>query len=176
MRQHRLLATAAGVALVFLAGLFFIEAGWRHDAGLPVLNGNVLGGLMVSLAGLFSARYLPRLEAPGDWRPAFHLGALGLLAWGIAWWLGSGAFEIVDRVPTAAHVPVLVLFAAASAAASRWRAPRPADLSGPGDSLGPRSRGLSWLELASEESQARLAAVAMGSGGAPGVARFPHIG
>ena len=52
VRQHRLLATAAGAALVFLAGLFFIEAGWRHDAGLPVLNGNVLGGLMVSLAGL----------------------------------------------------------------------------------------------------------------------------
>ncbi|MEJ2402279.1 MAG: DUF2339 domain-containing protein, partial [Xanthomonadales bacterium] len=125
VRQHRLLATAAGAALVFLAGLFFIEAGWRHDAGLPVLNGNVLGGLMVSLAGLFCARQLPRLEAPGNWRPAFHLGALGLLAWGIAWWLGSGAFEILDRVPTAAHLPVLVLFVAASAAASaafgRWR-------------------------------------------------------
>ena len=95
VRQNRLLASTAGVALVFLAGLFFIEAGWRHDAGAPVLNGNVLGGLMVSLAGLFSARYLPRLEAPGDWRPAFHLGALGLLAFwmltGMSYWQAANS-------------------------------------------------------------------------------------
>jgi len=125
VRQHRLLASTAGVALVFLAGLFFIEAGWRQDAGLPALNGNVLGGLMVSLAGLFTARYLPRLEAPTNWKPAFHLGALVLLAWGIAWWLGTGALEILDRAPTAIHLPALVLFTAASAAAGaafgRWR-------------------------------------------------------
>ena len=125
VRQRRLLATGAGLALVFLAGLFFIEAGWRRDAGLPVLNGNVLGGLMIALAGLFSARHLPRLAAPTAFAPAVRPGASLLLAWGIAWWLGTGWMEVLDRVPAASQAPVLVLFTAASAAAGallgRWR-------------------------------------------------------
>jgi len=124
VRQRRLLATAAGVALVFLAGLVFIDGGWQRDDGLPVLNGNVLSGLMIALAALFTARRLPAFDAPKALAPGFRLAAAALLAWGVAWWLGTGWAEIVDRVPQALQLPGLLLFNAVSALAAagvaRW--------------------------------------------------------
>jgi len=125
VRQTRLLATAAGVALVFLAGLFFLDGGWQRDAGLPVLNGNVMGGLMVSLAALFAARRLPGFDAPEQLAPAFRGVALVLLTWGVAWWVGTGWMEITDRAPQRWQMPDVLLFNALSALTAigiaRWR-------------------------------------------------------
>jgi uncharacterized membrane protein len=124
-RQQRLLATAAGTLLVFAAGLFFLDGGWQRDAGLPVLNANVMGGLMVALAALFAARRLPAFAAPEKYAPAFRFAALALLGWGVAWWLGTAWTEIADRVAQPRQLHGLLLFNAASAAAAvafgRWR-------------------------------------------------------
>ena len=97
VRQQRQLAKLAGTALIGLSGLAFIADGWRHGSGLAVLNGNVLGGLLISISALFASR---KLEAPDDswFGPAFKLASLLLFAWGALWWLGTGWMEIDDRV------------------------------------------------------------------------------
>ena len=98
VRQRRQLAKLAGTALVGLSGLSFLEAGWQDDMGLPVLNGNVLGGLLISIGALFASR---KLEVKDDslFGPAFKLASILLFTWGVLWWLATGWMEINDRVP-----------------------------------------------------------------------------
>jgi uncharacterized membrane protein len=114
-RQSRHLAGLAGAALIFFSGFAFALDGWRHGAGWPLLNGNVLGGAMVSLSALFAARRLQHYRLP-------PLGALygwiawSLFAWGAGWWVMTGGGEIGDRVPAGQQAHAAVLFLALSAA------------------------------------------------------------
>src|SRR6202521_4017940 len=56
LRQERRLARALGTLLEFAAGFaFLLDAHYAAEA-LPVLNSHFLGPLMISVAGLFSAR------------------------------------------------------------------------------------------------------------------------
>jgi len=110
-RQHHLLPKMAGAALVFLAGLSFMEYGWHSGVGLPILNGNLLGGLLIASSSLLAARLLSEEEDAQWWQRA---GAVGLFVWGAAWWLGSGALEIEDRVSGANETHLLTLFIAGS--------------------------------------------------------------
>ncbi len=98
VRQKRQLAKLAGTLLIGLSGLAFLDDGWQRDAGLPVLNGNVLGGMLISISALFASR---RLEAKDDslFASAFKLASILLFTWGALWWLGTGWMEINDRVP-----------------------------------------------------------------------------
>jgi uncharacterized membrane protein len=120
VRQNHHLANLAGVVLVGLAGIAFAEYGWKHDAAYPVLNGNVLGGLMVSLAALFASRRLDGFQPPDSLKLPYRFSARVVFAWGALWWLGTGFAEILDRAPSAQHLPFLVLFSAASAVAAVW--------------------------------------------------------
>ena len=125
VRQGRQLAKLAGVALVGLSGLAFLDDGWQNDVGLPLLNGNVLGGLLISISALFASR---KLEARDDsfYAPAFKRASVLLFAWGTLWWLGTGWMEINDRVPFfdsygqpfSNHVALL--FLTLSVAAGAW--------------------------------------------------------
>jgi uncharacterized membrane protein len=121
VRQHGILARLSGVGLLFAGGFALLDAGWRPDAGIAVLNGNVLGGLMVSFASLFSAH---RLHVDGQPHPGQRDMAVGVLVWGLLWWLGTGIFEIDDRVPERQHLHAGALFFAASAVACAWLARR----------------------------------------------------
>ncbi|MEE4217128.1 MAG: DUF2339 domain-containing protein [Xanthomonadales bacterium] len=120
VRQGRHLANLAGFALVFLSGLFFLHGGWSHDAGLVVINGNVLGGLIISLAALFVSSRLQAFKAAGDFTWAYRLAALCSFTWGVLWWLGTGWMEVLDRAPYAHNLPLIVLFTAASATLAAW--------------------------------------------------------
>jgi uncharacterized membrane protein len=97
-RQKRPLASAAGFVLVIGAGVAFATYGWQRGQGLPVLNGNLLGGWLISVAGLLSARHLRPYGQ--KFAKFFHLAALGGFFWGVLWWIGSGLAEIYDRVPS----------------------------------------------------------------------------
>jgi uncharacterized membrane protein len=114
-RQSRHLASLAGAALIFFSGFAFALDGWQHQAGWPVLNGNVLGGAMVSLSALFAARRLQHYRLP-------PLGGLygwiawSLFAWGAGWWVMTGGAEIGDRVPREQEAHAALLFLALSAA------------------------------------------------------------
>ncbi|MGB5623187.1 MAG: DUF2339 domain-containing protein, partial [Gammaproteobacteria bacterium] len=101
----------AGTALVILAGAAFVEYGWRNGAGLPILNGNLLGGLLIASSSLLAARLLSQEEDAPWWQRA---GAVALFVWGAAWWLGSGVLEIEDRASGANETHLLVLFIAGS--------------------------------------------------------------
>jgi uncharacterized membrane protein len=109
-RQERLLARAVGVALVIGAGISFLSFGWHGHLGPPILNGNLLGGWLIALAGGFAAWQLGRVTS----RHASieHLVGIGLLVYGACWWLGSGLAEIYDRLPYRFLPAASVLFLA----------------------------------------------------------------
>ena len=125
IRQHRQLARLAGIALVFLSGGAFIQHGWQQDAGWPLLNGNVLGGLLISLSALFASRKLEDIDLPSlvQWQ---NLASTLLFVFGALWWLGTGWMEIDDRVESydlAGHhnrTHLVLLFVALSMGAWAW--------------------------------------------------------
>ncbi len=121
VRQHGRLAKLSGTALLIASGIAYMRYGWTRDLGMPVLNGNVLGGLMISVASLFSARYLAADSQPRRWQP---LASAPLMLWGLAWWVGIGAMEIDDRVGSNLELHYLTIFIAASAALFAWIARR----------------------------------------------------
>ncbi|HEX9707308.1 MAG TPA: DUF2339 domain-containing protein [Steroidobacteraceae bacterium] len=112
-RQDRALARGAGAALIVASALAFMDHGWRELEGPPVLNGNLLGGLLISFAALFSARQLER--ATGRWQSVETIGARLLVLLGVAWWLGSGGLEIEERLASGMERPALIAFIALSA-------------------------------------------------------------
>ncbi len=109
-RQPHWLTRVAGVALIFLAGGAFAWDGWNADAGVAVVNGNVLSAVLLSLAGFFAARCLD----PSDRRQPGLLAPI-LFVWGMAWWLGGGLAEIDDRVRSLYEYPVMIVFFGVSA-------------------------------------------------------------
>ena len=121
VRQQGLLARLSGAVLLVAGGLAFLEDGWRSGIDMPVLNGNVLGGFLISAASLFAAYRLHTDRQPHHGQKDI---AVGLMVWGLAWWLGTGTLEIEDRVTWPANLHGYVLFFAASAMALAWSARR----------------------------------------------------
>ena len=91
VKQQRILAKLAGTALLGAGGVAYIKYGWSNDLGLPVLNGNFVGGMLISVASLFSARYLAADKNPIR---AQSLLSAPLLLWGVGWWGSTGSMEI----------------------------------------------------------------------------------
>lgn len=117
VKQRRILARLAGTALLVAAGVAYGEHGWRNNLGIPVLNGNVLVGLLISVASLFSARYLAADKNP--LRGQSWLSA-PLLVWGLCWWAGTGTAEIVDRVQASYQLHAVTAFYAVSVGVLAW--------------------------------------------------------
>ena len=118
-RQGRHLAKLAGTALILFSGLAFMEYGWRGDAGLPILNGNMLGGLLISLSAFFASRKLETAQQQG-FEMAHRVVAIGLFLWAALWWLGTGWQETEDRLSSLRQLPVFLLFLSASFSAGAW--------------------------------------------------------
>jgi len=121
VRQGRILPRAFGVLLQPAAGFAFLASADRAFGATPVLNSLYLGCVMVSVAGLFCARYL---EAHRDSIKSGELVAAHLLfAWGALWWFGGGINEIDRQVATAWELHAYLVFFAGSCAAfgGMWR-------------------------------------------------------
>jgi len=124
-RQHRQLAKFSGVLLVFLGGAAFIESGWQHGSGLAVLNGNVLGGLLISISAFFTSRKLESFDER-HLIPAQKLASAALFTWAVLWWLGTGWMEIAERmgfIDQAGHhfrTPAFLLFLSLSSGLAAW--------------------------------------------------------
>jgi uncharacterized membrane protein len=124
-RQGRHLANLAGGSLILLGGLAFLADGWRSMTGPPVLNGNVVGCLMISLAGFFASRRL--VSAPVErFVGEYRMAAAILFVWSGAWWLGMGWQEIDDRATLDLHPPLMLVFTSLSflaglVLARRWQ-------------------------------------------------------
>jgi uncharacterized membrane protein len=119
LRQGRALASVAGLALIVFSGVAFFIAGWADDTGPPVLNGNVLGGLMICFSALFAARQLDH-SSVDRFKSLLTLAAMLWFVWGVAWWFGTGWAEIHDRVPYGDRQDVLLMFVAVSMLIALW--------------------------------------------------------
>jgi uncharacterized membrane protein len=92
IRQNRWTARSFGVLLQIGSGAAFLLGGHVGVSGMAVFNNRFLGGMIVGVAGLFSAFYMAR-HRDGLYRPEQPLSAF-MMAWGLAWWFGAGLNEI----------------------------------------------------------------------------------
>ncbi|AQV02883.1 hypothetical protein B2D07_04605 [Desulfococcus multivorans] len=96
VRQNRTPVRCFGLLLQLGAGAAFFHALGQPTGRIPVLNGVCSGGLLISLAGLFSAAFLERHQGRlRRWERWLHFP---MLIWGLAWWFGSGLNEISRRL------------------------------------------------------------------------------
>jgi uncharacterized membrane protein len=117
VRQQRMLARLTGTALLFASGVAFLEDGWRTGMAVPVLNGNFLGGMLIAISSLFSARYLAADRHALRWQAYL---SVPLLVWGLIWWGGTGAWEIRDWAPRDVQLHLLTAFVAVSVSILAW--------------------------------------------------------
>jgi uncharacterized membrane protein len=93
-RQQRVLGRVFGAILVVAAGVRFAldwRWNWSHDL-TPVLNGDFLGGLLVSVGALVASLHVMRAR-PDRRHWEYGIG-VALLAWALLWWYGNGLHEI----------------------------------------------------------------------------------
>jgi uncharacterized membrane protein len=99
LRQSRWLPTASGVLLQLAAAFAWLVQNDASPALIPVANAQCVGALLLSIAGLLSARVATRPDSilkPFGLIPS-HL----LLAWGLGWWFYAGGHEVHEFVPAA---------------------------------------------------------------------------
>ncbi len=121
VRQTTTLAKMSGTALAFAGGGAFLSYGWANDLGVPVLNGNLIGGVLIALTSLYSAHSLLKDERGRDWQ---KFASIALLVWGLGWWFGAGSAEISDRVSSSQQLHWLLLFGSLSLAAIAYAGKR----------------------------------------------------
>ena len=119
VRSGRPLVQGAGLAVQLLAGGTLLVEWESLERRLPVANDAVLGALLLTAGGLFSARLLRGLARPlvTAWLP---------LAWALLWWLGCAADEIrrfasVDLQAPLGLVFVTVTVLGLEGLSRRWR-------------------------------------------------------
>jgi uncharacterized membrane protein len=121
VRQQGLLAKLTGAALLGAAGIAYMNHGWPDDAGMPILNGDFLGGMLIGVASLFSARYLAADKTPIRWQ---RLMSVPLLVWGLGWWGCIGVIEIMQQGLNNYRLHMITVFIAISVGALAWIARR----------------------------------------------------
>jgi len=121
VRQTTTLAQMTGAALAFAGGAAFLSYGWVDNLGIPVLNGNFMGGALIAVSSLYSSRMLRTDEYGRDWQ---KFASIGLLMWGLGWWFGAGSAEIFDRVWGNYQLHALLLFGTLSLSAIAYAGKR----------------------------------------------------
>jgi len=111
-RQNRRLPRVSGALLQIGAGVIF----WRdsHVATnvLPLLNSAFVGGILISVAAVFTAHLLNRAREQLKAYERWTSGAL--FFWGLAWWLLTGVMEI-DRLADRHEWATDLIFVSATA-------------------------------------------------------------
>jgi len=121
VRQKTTLAKMTGTALAFAGGAEFLSYGWVTDLGIPVLNGNFMGGVLIALSSLYSAHMLLKDDRGRAWQ---ELASMGLLVWGLVWWFGTGFVEISDRASNSTELLYAIAYYGASFLAMNYAASR----------------------------------------------------
>jgi len=110
VRQQRDLAYFSGLLLQFGAAVFVLRTfdHVNHNNHWPVINGNYVNGLIMSVAGLISGyvsfrgyakikRYIKNTDQV-------------MLFWGIGWWLFSGIYEIYQHTEHLHYIAWFLVF------------------------------------------------------------------
>ena len=120
LRQRRWLPQIAGALLQLGAAFgFVVGADYWHLDGTAIANPTFMSGLLLALAGFASAFSYRRAQRDAP--------ALVYYLWGLLWWLGSVAHEILRFVQRSAEPDALLVAAAVTAWAAaemhrRWPA------------------------------------------------------
>lgn len=114
VRQSRRLAMFSGLGLQLAAGLFFVDGGGLNAYGRvwPVLNSQLLGALLIALAGFASSRIAERGRE--HWPRLLKVAAPALLLWATLWWLAGGLNELDAWLTYRQIAPAELAFVAAS--------------------------------------------------------------
>lgn len=108
VQTRRLLPQMTGLVMQVAAGAALL-LGWNElGHRLPVANDVVMGGFLLVLGGLASARMLRSLGKSPGFPPALPF------AWALLWWLGIGLGEIRDFAPEDLHASLGLLYLMAS--------------------------------------------------------------
>jgi uncharacterized membrane protein len=103
-QTRRIPAQTIGL-LVQLAGGVALLAGWDEMRRvLPVANDVVLGGFLITVAGIVSARMLRSIAKETFISPLIPF------VWAMLWWLGIGLGEIHLFAPKSLHAPFGLLY------------------------------------------------------------------
>ncbi|MEO8333189.1 MAG: DUF2339 domain-containing protein [Gallionella sp.] len=92
VRQHRLLARLFGSLLQFAAGFSLLTDYHYYAVPMAIFNSIYIGGVLVSLGGLFSAWFMHHNKS--TLKDFEHAISYALFGWGVLWWLGAGLREI----------------------------------------------------------------------------------
>ena len=114
LRQQRLLAVAAGVALQFVAGIAYLLDESAAVRAVSIINSEFLAAAIVSIGG-FLAAALTRRRLPWirEWPAAIPVL---LFYWALAWWLYAGLHEIQRFVPDRYQASAMLVYVAVAAA------------------------------------------------------------
>jgi uncharacterized membrane protein len=108
VRTGRLLPQTTGLVMQVAAGASLL-LGWNElGHRLPVANDVVLGGFLLALGGLASARMLRSVDKDGSFPPAAPF------VWALLWWLGIGLGEIHRFAPGDLHAGLGLLYLTAT--------------------------------------------------------------
>ncbi len=114
VRQGRKWPRAFGLLLQFGAGIAFLSDVQSTVRDVPLLNTFYMGTVFIALAGLFSNYTIERHAAKVG-----HFAmqaAIGVFAWGLAWWVLGGLHEIHQHVPRTERINASLLFLSATCA------------------------------------------------------------
>lgn len=111
VRMRRILPQLTGLLMQIAAGAALFS-GWNElSHRVPVANDVVLGGVLLTMAGLASARMLRSLEQEAFVPPSAPF------VWAMLWWFGIGLNEVHRFTPESLHAPFDLLLAMATIAA-----------------------------------------------------------
>lgn len=120
VRQRRHAPLGFGLAMqVAAAGAFAVGIAFDRPAtALPILNSAYIATLLIALGGLFTGWLLHGRSDARAWHAWLPDIGLAAAIWGLAWWIGGGANEIVIHIlqhaptdPEHATTNAFVLFA-----------------------------------------------------------------
>jgi uncharacterized membrane protein len=123
LRQDKTWPVAFGLLLQLGAGVAFGDDPPSIDpAHWPLLDGFFLSGGLIALSGLASAYLLRHLR-----ENTFLLN--GLVVWSLAWWFGSGFFDLAEVAGWFQPFTLWLMFASGSTLVAEWARGRLSDWS-----------------------------------------------
>jgi uncharacterized membrane protein len=97
LRQSRWLPTVCGALLQLAAAVAWVVQNDASLALIPVANAHCVGALLLSIAGLLSARVATQPDS--ILKPLGQLPSHVLLVWGLGWWFYASGHEVQEFAP-----------------------------------------------------------------------------
>jgi uncharacterized membrane protein len=95
VRQRHRVQFGFGLFMQLAAACAFAPTAGNSAAHLPILNGDYLATLLIAAAGVFTGWWLDGRDEARNWKSWMPQAGAIAAAWGLLWWIGGGAQEIL---------------------------------------------------------------------------------